>query len=653
MSTNYGQPKWSTQNDEAYVREAYYKLVWVYACVSLISHCTASIPWCLYRKRGKNITEIDEHPLLNMLNKRVNPYFSSKDFFDMWSTYLALQGKFYAVFNNIIPTQIDPLYPHLVKPIPDKFNFVSGFEYTIGGDTVNYDSAFILWSKFFDPLDMYNGLSPIRAQARTIDTENQAVDWNKTTLQNQAVPPGAITVVNPSPELQEKLRDEWLKRYGGPNNARVPLVLNAEKASYTNFGLSPVDMDFLEQRKTNRIEICAGFGVPSQLVGDPEGQTYANYEEAQKAFWENTIIPKYLDHMKDILNMNLVARYADNLYVEPNLDNVQALHESIDSISERTRGLWKDNIITREEARESLGYETTPDDKIYYNELTMKMFSTNQTEQATQVDKNENENENEEEQEQEEREPLKKKSNNTDYLNKWYDKISDEVKNIFTSELKSILKTIEKVDNDNILPKIEKIVKNNIVSWRKLLKSTWIAVASESGINTLNNLRTIKAIDNDYNVYNAEVQKYIDEIVDKKVEQITDTTTNKLKEAFAFYLLQGNVQGTFDVKIIIDYLYNEFSNKRCKVISNTEVTAANKYGALMAAKQSGIKLNKKWIFINDIMVRDTHHKMDGYPAIGLDDYFSVGKSMMKYPGDPNGEAKEIINCRCRLIFTKA
>lgn len=639
MSTNYGQPIWATQNDEAYVREAYYKLVWVYACVSLISHCVASIPWCLYRRRGNNSMEIEEHPLLNMLNTKVNPNFSSKDFFDIWSTYLALQGKFYAVYNNVIPTQIDPLYPHLVRPIPDRQNFVSGFEYRIGGDTFNYDADVVLWSKFFDPLDMYNGLSPIRAQARTIDTENQAVDWNKTTLQNQAVPPGAITVTNPSPELQEKLRAEWLKRYGGPNNARVPLVLNAEKATYTNFGLSPVDMDFLEQRKINRIEICAGFGVPSQLVGDPEGQTYANYEEAQKAFWENTIIPRYLDHIKDILNMSLVSRYADNLYIEPNIDNVQALHESIDSISERTRGLWKDNIITREEAREALGYETTPDDKIYYNDLTMKMFTAKQPEKTSEPAKPSQE------------ETLKKKSKDSDFLNKWYVKIADESRNIFSNEHKAVLKAIEKHDNDNILSAIEKVVKGNSDKWWKLLKATWIAVASESGNNILKDLKSIKAIDNDYNVHMAETQKYINEITAEKVNQITDTTRNKIKKLFEFYLLQGNSE--IDVKIIIDELYSsEFMNTRTKIISNTEVTAASNYGALMAAKQSGIKLNKTWVFVNDIMVRDTHHNMDGYPAIGLDDYFIVGNSMMRYPGDPNGEAKEIINCRCRLRFIK-
>ena len=235
-SWQYGQPNWSSQNDEAYIREAYNKIVWVYSCVSMIASCCASVPWVLYRNQRGNKVEIDDHPILTLLNTRVSPYMPSKDFFDLWATYLALQGKFFAEYNNsAMPTQIYPMYPHYVKPIPDRKLFVSGFEYRMGGDTTIYKADSVLWSKFNDPLDLYQGLSPVRALARTIDTENESVDWNKSTLQNSAVPAGAISVVNPSPELTSKLREDWLSRYGGANNARVPLILNAEKANYVSF----------------------------------------------------------------------------------------------------------------------------------------------------------------------------------------------------------------------------------------------------------------------------------------------------------------------------------------------------------------------------------------------------------------------------------
>jgi HK97 family phage portal protein len=382
MMSNYGRAIWRTQDDEAYIKEAYNKIVWVYACVSLIASCASSVDWCLYRRsRNGNIVEIEEHPILTMLNNKTNSYTSSKDFFDIWATYLALQGKFYAKYNNkILPTQMEFLYPHYTMPIPNLNEFVQGFEYNINGKIYTYEKEEILWSKFFDPSDAYNGLSPIKSMARTIDTENEGIEWNKNTLQNSAVPAGGIQLLNPSPELQEKMRSEWIKRYSGPNNARVPLILNAEKASYVQFGLSPIDMDFLEQRKINRTEICAGFGVPSQLVGVPEGQTYANYGEADKAFWESTIIPRYMDRITNVLNSDLVIRYADNLYVEPNFDKIAALNENRSIVIANTRGLWKDGIIKRYEAREALDYEFDEKvDNIYYTDIKAPKLNAEST----------------------------------------------------------------------------------------------------------------------------------------------------------------------------------------------------------------------------------------------------------------------------------
>lgn len=370
MMSTYGSPKWKTNQDYQYVRQAYNKIVWVYACVSLIANATSSVKWCLYRKSNNNITEIEEHPILKIVNDSANKFTTSKDFFDIWSTYLALQGKFYAVYNSpVMPSQIEFLYPHKVNPIPDLKNFIKAFEYRFAEKKIDYKADQVLWSKFFDPLDAYEGLSPIKSMARTIDTENEAVDWNKNTLQNSAVPPGAIQVQNPSPELQQKLREEWLKRYAGSKNARVPLILNAEKANYLHFGMSPQDMDFLEQRKINRIEICAGFGVPAQLVGDTETQTYSNYEQAQKCFWENTIIPKYLTNIKNCLNKDLLPRFADNLLLEPDLDSVPALQENREILIESVTKLFKSGLIKRSEGRSQLDYEFDKEDEIYINDI--------------------------------------------------------------------------------------------------------------------------------------------------------------------------------------------------------------------------------------------------------------------------------------------
>jgi HK97 family phage portal protein len=374
FSISYGNPKWSITNDEKFIREAYEQIVWVYSCVSMIASSVANVDWLLYRKIGKEIEEIDNHAMLDLLNTKVNDNMSSRDFFDLWATYLALNGKFFAVFDSPInPNIIEPLIPYYTKVIPNKEEFISGVEYRIGGDKTDYSKNLLLWSRFYDPLDLYEGLSPIKALARTLDTENSAIDWNKNSLDNSGIPPGALSLMSPTPDQIEGVKSRWVENYAGKNNVRTPLILDAEKASYTNFGITQVDMDFVLGRKLNKIEICSGFGVPGQVVGDPEGQTYSNYEEAVKAFWKNTVIPKYLNHIKSNLNINLLPKFlgTQNMYLDYDLDGVDVLNEDQNILTDRILNMYNADFLTLNEGRERLGYEALE----YGDNLKSKVMS--------------------------------------------------------------------------------------------------------------------------------------------------------------------------------------------------------------------------------------------------------------------------------------
>lgn len=373
---SYGSPKWSLRNDEQYIKEGQQKLLWVYACVSMISSAVSNTKWCLYKKENGDSEEIEEHPILNLVNKQINPNMTSRDFFDLWSTYLALNGKFFAVFDSPInPNTIEVLLPFFCKPIPDLENFISSINYNIGGNDTNYSRNLVLWSKFNDPLDLYEGLSPIKAMARTIDTENSAIDWNKNSLDNSGVPAGILSMLNPTEGQINAAREKWAANYSGKNNVRTPLILDSEKANYQSFGINQVEMDFILQRKINRIEICAGFGVPGQIVGDPEGQTYSNYKEAMGAFWKNTVIPKYLNHIKSILNLYLLPKFTDsnNMCLEYDLDDIDVLQEDTSIKTNNIINLWTNDVITLNETRQALKWGDIDDDVINGNVLKSQL----------------------------------------------------------------------------------------------------------------------------------------------------------------------------------------------------------------------------------------------------------------------------------------
>ena len=668
----YDRPRFSIQQDRQFITEAYYKIVWVYSAVTMISSCVSSVPWVLYRKnRNGELIEIVDHPILTMINKRANDHFSSHDFFDLWATYLALQGKFFAVYDNpVLPTKFSFLYPHFTFPIPNIEDFVSGFEYRLDGQFRVFEADRVMWSRFTDPLDAYQGLSPVRAMARTIDTENSRVDWNKGTLENAGVPPGAFQMQNPSPDTIRKVREDWIERYGGSKNARIPLVLNTDKASWVNFGLTPIDMDFLNQSKISRIEIASGFGVPGQVIGDPEGQTYANFNEALKAFWQNTIIPRYLDHMKDVLNRDLAPRYADNLVIDYDLENIEALHESQDAIAERARSLFTDNLLTKNEARYLLGYEEVENGDMFSNELGMAMFNriNGTTNGTNDGDRSPDEQENNPE---DKKDDAKKKAINMNNLQKvqyWMaiekkrgpleDEAIGTVKNRLEKERIEILKSLRGVQPSIAATTIDEFFNSDQqqLEWKKAFIAIDISVINRFGndvFTELNNPITKESKQTGFNPLSDAVTAWIATNTAEKVVNVTRTTRSQLKRIVERGLEEG--QSIQNISKNIDTLYlDQIIPNRSTVIARTEVVAASNKGSIEGARQVAADIKKIWIPTFDQQTRDSHLDMGGHPAIGLDQLFDVNGSPMMQPGDPTHGAtpEEIINCRCAVAYER-
>lgn len=90
-----------------------------------------------------------------------------------------------------------------------------------------------------------------------------------------------------------------------------------------------------------------------------------------------------------------------------------------------------------------------------------------------------------------------------------------------------------------------------------------------------------------------------------------------------------------------------FSMQRAQRISRTMSTAAANGGKLEGWKQSEVAKGKKWRSAAGTRTRKSHRKVNGQ-VVDLDQPFKVGKSKLMYPGDPSGEAKEIVNCRCTM-----
>ena len=90
---------------------------------------------------------------------------------------------------------------------------------------------------------------------------------------------------------------------------------------------------------------------------------------------------------------------------------------------------------------------------------------------------------------------------------------------------------------------------------------------------------------------------------------------------------------------------SSISRLRSRVIARTETHTASQSASYEAAKATGITVNKRWSASGGDRTRESHEAANGQ-TVSIDEFFDVGGEAMLYPGDPDGSAENVINCRC-------
>jgi HK97 family phage portal protein len=194
------------------------------------------------------------------------------------------------------PVELFALRPERVKIEGDARGWPRAYVYTLGGAAERFPVETIIHIKAMNPLDDLYGAGALGAAAGAVAVHNAASAWNKALLDNAARPSGAL-VYDPgeqgatlSNDQFERLRAELESSFSGAGNAGRPMLLEGG-LKWQSLALSPADMDFLGLKAAAARDIALAFGVPPVLLGLPGDATYANYREANRALWRQTILP--------------------------------------------------------------------------------------------------------------------------------------------------------------------------------------------------------------------------------------------------------------------------------------------------------------------------------------------------------------------------
>ena len=111
-------------------------------------------------------------------------------------------------------------------------------------------------------------------------------------------------------------------------------------------------MDFIAGKHAAAREIALAFGVPPQLLGIPGDNTYANFREANGAFWRHTVVP-LAERAARALTGWLGTKHAD-ARIACDLEAVPALSAERDALWARLEAA---TFLTPDERRRLAGLD--------------------------------------------------------------------------------------------------------------------------------------------------------------------------------------------------------------------------------------------------------------------------------------------------------
>ncbi len=353
--TGAGRPRWTPRDYASLAEEGYAKNAVAYRCVRMIAEACAATPLVVFVGGKRD----DGHPVARLLRKP-NPEQSGAEWLEGLYGALQTAGNAYAeAVGDAVPEELWTLRPDRTTVVPGRAGWPEAYEYVVGGRSTRIGRTADGWMpvmhlKLWHPTDDHYGFSPIEAAAFAIDVHNASGAWNKALLDNAARPSGALVFDGRDGErLTEAqfaaLKAELGEAHSGAANAGRPLVLEGG-LDWKPMSMTPADMDFIAGKHAAAREIALAFGAPPQLLGIPGDATYANYREANAAFWRGTVVP-LVRKTAGALTGWLGGRF-EGVEIAPDLDAVPALQPERDALWARLNAA---SFLTDEERRRMAG----------------------------------------------------------------------------------------------------------------------------------------------------------------------------------------------------------------------------------------------------------------------------------------------------------
>lgn len=294
--TTYGTPQLADFWDlERVVTEGFERVVWVYKAVDIIAGNASRLP---FQITVGDEDEVEDHPLLRVMNKRANPLETGRHFRKRLSQQVLLSKK--GAFVETTHTRggrlvrLDLLPPDRVRIIPDlSGDYVDYFEFTrYDGEVRPLPPEKVRWIRDAHPLDPFSGNTPLESAGMSVELDRLARAYNVNFINRDGRPGGIVGVDTEGLPAEELDRIARLFKPGAQHAGEVRAIgVGKGGMNYVDTSAKPRDMAYETTSDKARKEILAAFGVPESIAGDASDRTFDNAAQELFGFWHDTMIP--------------------------------------------------------------------------------------------------------------------------------------------------------------------------------------------------------------------------------------------------------------------------------------------------------------------------------------------------------------------------
>lgn len=286
--------------------------------------------------------EVLQHQALKLWN-RPNPFMTGPEFREIGWQHMELVGEWYWVLDRGpsglgVPTEMWPVRPDRMEPVPDPEQFLRGWVYTgPSGESVPLEASEVIQLRYPHPTDYYRGLSAVQSVLVDIDAAKYSAEWSRNFFLNSAQPGGIVTFSKrlSDPEFTE-FTDRWREQHQGVARGHRVGVLE-QGATWTPNTYSMKDMQFPELRKVTSDMIRQAYRVHEAMLGGSTDVNRANAQTAQEVHISWHEVPR-LKRERNTLNTKFLEMFnAQDTYEfdfpDPNPENREEANEELTSKS--------------------------------------------------------------------------------------------------------------------------------------------------------------------------------------------------------------------------------------------------------------------------------------------------------------------------------